>query len=294
MKNIQEVLWKTMVWLVGFGIAVMVCVMNVHILWNETFWANVSSEVLEQDTFRSMQFTEGSLEKIEGIANALELEFSDVAAIVMTRYGFSPSNWEMSRVNPKRVMEWKETIEKQHSMEYEQIQNAYRGTLADIRYFPIPDSLDREKEQVTFVDTWKETRTYGGERYHEGTDLMGVLYERGTYPIISMTDGYVERMGWLEKGGWRVGIRAPSGGYFYYAHLYSFAPGLKEGDWVKAGQLLGYMGDSGYGKEEGTVGKFPVHLHFGIYLKTKQVDELSINPYPILQYAQKYKLKHDY
>ena len=65
-----------------------------------------------------------------------------------------------------------------------------------------------------------------------------------------------------------MGILAPGGAYFYYAHLDSYAD-LKEGDPVKAGDFLGYMGDSGYG-EEGTTGKFPVHLHVGIYLNRRR------------------------
>ena len=71
----------------------------------------------------------------------------------------------------------------------------------------------------------------------------------GYYPVISVTDGVVENMGWLEKGGYRVGIRSNSSGYFYYAHLSSYA-GIKKGDKIKAGTLLGYMGDTGYGKSE--------------------------------------------
>jgi murein DD-endopeptidase MepM/ murein hydrolase activator NlpD len=104
---------------------------------------------------------------------------------------------------------------------------------------------------------------------------------RGYYPIISITDGTIEKIGWLEQGGYRIGIRSPSGGYFYYAHLYSYAPELKEGDQVIAGQLLGFMGDSGYGSE-GTIGMFDVHLHLGIYVETG-TGEMSVNPYYILK-----------
>ena len=50
-----------------------------------------------------------------------------------------------------------------------------------------------------------------------------ILWQRkirpGYYPVVSMTDGVVTEKGWLEKGGWRIGITAPTGAYFYYAHL---------------------------------------------------------------------------
>lgn len=85
--------------------------------------------------------------------------------------------------------------------------------------------------------------------------------ERGLYPVISISDGMITNLGWLEKGGYRIGITSPSGVYYYYAHLESYAE-IKEGDQVQAGEMLGFMGDSGYG-EEGTTGQFPVHLHLG-------------------------------
>ena len=110
---------------------------------------------------------------------------------------------------------------------------------------------------------------------------------RGVYPIVSMTDGTVEKMGWLEQGGYRIGIRGTYGAYYYYAHLDSYAPGLKIGESIKAGDFLGYMGDSGYGTE-GTVGKFDVHLHVGIYVET-DFGELSVNPYSVLLYLESIK-----
>ena len=134
-----------------------------------------------------------------------------------------------------------------------------------------------------FDDGYGEGRSYGGSRRHEGIDIMAVGADAGELEVQSVSDGTVEQMGWLELGGYRVGIRSPGGLYFYYAHLDSYA-NLKEGDPVKAGDFLGFMGDSGYG-EEGTTGKFPVHLHVGIYLNRGE-QEISINPYPVLCYLK--------
>lgn len=80
----------------------------------------------------------------------------------------------------------------------------------------------------------------------------------------------------------------------YYAHLYNYAREWKEGDRVKAGELLGYMGDTGYGKTEGTIGNFDVHLHLGIYIRTDHLEEMSVNPYWILRYLEKRKLVFSY
>ena len=104
----------------------------------------------------------------------------------------------------------------------------------------------------------------------------------------------MEKVGWLEKGGWRLGIRGPSGGYFYYAHLYKYSGQWEEGDKIQAGDLLGYMGDSGYSTVEGTTGNFPVHLHVGIYLQTDHFEEMSVNPYWPLKYLENKRLKAVY
>lgn len=163
-----------------------------------------------------------------------------------------------------------------------------RAIWNDVKYFPIPQSLDDTEDKISYVDSWMFERNYGGKRGHEGTDIMAEKNTPGYYPVVSMTDGVVTEKGWLEKGGWRIGITAPTGAYFYYAHLDSYAE-LEKGDPVKAGDLLGYMGDSGYG-EEGTTGEFLVHLHLGIYLK-EGTEEISVNPYPVLRYAENARIK---
>lgn len=179
-------------------------------------------------------------------------------------------------------------------VEFRKLSAAYGTIFNDLQYFPVPLSSNLKTPDITYEDGWMEKRTYGGDRSHEGCDIMGNRMPRGFYPVVSITDGTVERIGWLEKGGWRIGVRAPSGAYFYYAHLYRYEKEWQEGDTVKAGELLGYMGDSGYGVEEGTVGNFEVHLHLGIYIKTDHYSELSINPYWILKYLEKNRQKYSY
>ena len=164
---------------------------------------------------------------------------------------------------------------------------------ADLKYFPVPSSIIDEELTVSFENSWMSERSFGGKRRHEGTDIMASLNERGHYPVISVSDGTVEKIGWLPQGGYRIGIRSPHGAYFYYAHLYDYADGIGEGSSVKSGELLGFMGDSGYG-EEGTVGKFDVHLHFGIYLDNEMGKEFSVNSYWILKYLEGKRLVSQY
>lgn len=170
--------------------------------------------------------------------------------------------------------------------------SACQAVWDDLKYFPVAESSDNSRLSVSFEDSWMFDRSYGGERGHEGTDIMPSVNEPGRFPVVSMTDGIVESKGWLELGGYRLGIRAPHGAYFYYAHLDSYAD-IEEGDTINAGDLLGFMGDTGYGTEEGTRGKFPVHLHVGIYLYQNE-QEISVNPYPALSYVQDKKVSGDF
>ena len=188
----------------------------------------------------------------------------------------SPEEIESKRKRWERLDDWSPYL------------RACQAVWDDLAYFPVADCKDKDLS-VTFENSWMFERSYNGDRVHEGTDLMPSVNERERFPIVSMTDGVVEQMGWLELGGWRIGIRAPHGGYFYYAHLSSYAD-LEVGDTVRAGDFLGYMGDTGYSTKEGTTGKFPVHLHLGIYLNTDTGEEISVNPYPALKYTEENKI----
>lgn len=200
------------------------------------------------------------------------------------------NNMENKEELYKFCIENMDKIRKKHNKrDIQNLYAIYQQALKDITVFPIPDM-----EEYIYADSWGAARDYGGKRKHLGTDIIDVHNKRGSIPIVSMTDGKIEKMGWNEKGGWRIGIRAPSGAYFYYAHLDSFCDEISEGDEIKSGQCLGYMGDSGYGKEPGTIGNFPVHLHLGIMLDVSfSKEELWVNPYCILKFAEYNKVTWD-
>ncbi len=162
--------------------------------------------------------------------------------------------------------------------------DAMATLLSDIVCFPV--AFDGTNgETICYENSWGTARNYGGDRRHEGVDLMTSNNVPGYFPAVSVCDGVVEKMGWLELGGYRIGIRSKHGLYAYYAHLDSYREGLKIGDAVKAGDILGYVGNTGYGPE-GTRGQFDVHLHFGLYIDIAG-KEVSVNPYEILRYLEK-------
>lgn len=115
-------------------------------------------------------------------------------------------------------------------------------------------------------DDFGVSRTYGYTRKHLGHDMMAAV---GT-PVIAVESGIVEVLGWNQYGGWRIGIRSFDGiRYHYYAHLRQnrpFAEGLAEGQTVMAGDVIGYVGRTGYSTKENTNNIQESHLHYGIQL----------------------------
>ncbi|WP_438446405.1 M23 family metallopeptidase [Gorillibacterium sp. sgz5001074] len=138
--------------------------------------------------------------------------------------------------------------------------------------FPLPLGSD-----YSYRSTWGASRGWGGHRIHEGTDL----FAHYGVPVRSTCYGIIEVMGWNPYGGWRVGIRDIGNVYHYYAHLSGFNKQVRAGDLVKPGQVVGWVGSSGYGKP-GTSGKFPPHLHYGMY-RDNGTAEWSFDPYPQLR-----------
>ena len=143
-------------------------------------------------------------------------------------------------------------------------------------------------------DDFGVSRSFGFQRKHLGNDLMGAL---GT-PIVAVEGGVVEAMGWNRYGGWRIGIRSfDSRRYYYYAHLqkdHPFAQGLAVGDIVQAGDVIGFMGRTGYSDTENGNNIETVHLHFGLELvfdeSQKECNsEIWINVYDIVRLLSQHR-----
>ena len=138
------------------------------------------------------------------------------------------------------------------------------------------------------------SRSYGYKRVHLGNDLIGSI---GT-PIIAVESGYVEALGWNQYGGWRVGIRSfDKKRYYYYAHLrkdHPYAKDLCEGQIVSAGDVIGYLGMTGYSVKENVNNINIPHLHFGVQIIFNEVQKDGINQiwidvYQIIEFLRKNK-----
>lgn len=126
------------------------------------------------------------------------------------------------------------------------------------------------------VDTFTQARA-GGARVHDAIDIMAPT---GT-PVVSVAPGTVEKL-FFSKGGGGITayVRSEDGQYnYYYAHLSAYAPGLREGQKLRRGSPVGYVGFSGNANPAGP------HLHFAINRMApgeKWYNGTPINPYPLL------------
>ena len=143
-------------------------------------------------------------------------------------------------------------------------------------------------------DDFGAARDYGYRRQHLGHDFLG---QTGT-PVIAVESGIVEAIGWNQYGGWRLGIRSfDKKRYYYYAHLrkdYPYQSVLKEGSVVQAGDVIGYLGRTGYSTTENTNNIDQSHLHFGIQLifdesQKDSANEIWISCYELAKFLRQHQ-----
>jgi murein DD-endopeptidase MepM/ murein hydrolase activator NlpD len=107
----------------------------------------------------------------------------------------------------------------------------------------------------SFGDTFGAPRGDIASGWHHGEDIFGQL---GT-PLLAVADGTIFSVGWNDIGGYRLWLRDHEGNEFYNAHLSAFSPYAVNGRQVKAGTVVGFMGNSGDAQTT------PYHLHFEIH-----------------------------
>ena len=235
-----------------------------------------------------------------------QLDWIELLALLGTRYGGRFSKYkaaDLRRIAEKlQVGDTAESL-MQGNRYYPYYRDAYRAALGGLvgEYeVETPQGWQRRYGLKAFVpiakgfdfqhyDDFGAGRSYGYKRRHLGHDLMALV---GT-PIVAVESGRVEALGWNQYGGWRVGLRSFDGKrYYYFAHMRQnrpYAEGLVEGQVVMAGDVIGYVGRTGYSAQENTNGITESHLHVGLQLifdeSQKDSDaEIWIDTYQIIKF----------
>lgn len=143
---------------------------------------------------------------------------------------------------------------------------AKRGLLVPVQ------GINREQLANTFGDA-----RGGGARVHQALDIMA---PHGT-PVVAVEDGKIQKLFNSKQGGLTIYQFDPSESYaYYYAHLQKYVNGLKEGQSVRRGQVIGYVGSTGNANPEGP------HLHFAIFRLTPEKQWWKgdpLNPFDVLR-----------
>jgi len=125
------------------------------------------------------------------------------------------------------------------------------------------------------LDTFTDSRSEG--RVHDAIDIPAT---QGT-PVVAAADGQIIKLFQSERGGTTIyQLSTDKKLVFYYAHLQRYADGLSEGQTVRQGEIIGFVGDTG------NVGAGNYHLHFSIAVVSdpkRHWEGTNINPYPLLK-----------
>lgn len=247
---------------------------------------------------------------VESYGEEVHLDWIDLLAYLGAKYGGDFSRYKASEMDAfaEKIKEEKKTVEE---------------LTGDMKYFPyyreaydaVLGGMVGEYQMESEEKKWKKyyglkafspiakgfpysdyddfgvSRSYGYRRNHLGHDMMGQV---GT-PVIAVESGVVTHLGWNQYGGWRIGINSFDGKrYYYYAHMRQnrpYAENLEEGDVVQAGDVIGYMGRTGYSKKENVNNIDEYHLHFGLQLifdesQREGNNEIWVNGYQIVRFLR--------
>ncbi len=252
---------------------------------------------------------------IESYGSDVHISWIDLLSFLGARYGGDFSKYKTTHLKDyeKRLAEGESAEEIGNDLKYyEYYKQVYTAVLGGFLGVQEKDKNSDARDNVQYglavyspiaagfayshYDDFGAERSYGYKRQHLGHDMMAAV---GT-PVVAIEDGIVEVMGWNEYGGWRVGIRSHDKmRYYYYAHLRQNRPfhaDLQEGEEVKAGQVIGYVGRTGYSKDENVNGIETNHLHLGLELifdesQKESNNEIWVDLYAITKLLDSHKSK---
>lgn len=254
---------------------ILSCCISTAVIAERSSVSILHSDILSSSDFREQDLSPALYSRL--IRSSVSSDWTEALTATMLNGHFHPQELSFRT----------EAFLKYKREEYELLHSAYAAIWKDLKFFPVADS------RISFEDSWMKSPDCMGSSQHEGTDLFGRHSEPGFYPVISMTDGIITEKEWQTSGGYVITVSAGTGSHFYYAHLDSYEKDLHLNDPVRAGDILGYMGNSGFCSDP-AVTEPPAQLHLGICLSipsdtisgkentSGDPQYLTVDPFPIL------------
>ena len=181
---------------------VLFCMLQLNALEYGRKILSLSGNILGDEMFRTFSVSELNYEYLMTLADWNPERFSEYAAVVYLEEDFSLSEKEAYRYSERQLESDRKKLTSLKADAYDEMVSAFQAVFSDLKCFPVQDFTDETGTYtVSYENCWMDPRSYGGKRSHEGTDLMAEKNERGLYPIVSATDGVVEKIGWLPQGG---------------------------------------------------------------------------------------------
>ena len=253
--------------------AVFGIVLGVVILVNFLFSGKIPKSAVDDLTGFRVPYT--AVSSLLALSEKYDLDFAEVLTVFSLENNFFPE---------KTLVETDaKSIEKKYILNYTNIKESYAkdkfngyyelfsGIVEDIIYFPIPYGYGEYMYGDSFKGTWDEKSF--------GCDIFDRENIRGRLPVVSMTDGIVEKSGYSGTDGYYVTVRSLSGGEYYYSRFEKLADGLSDGIDIKAGSVLGFMGEAKSASS--------VSLYVAISPNTSLFREkIWINPYVFLRVSE--------
>jgi len=242
---------------------------------------------VDADTVAAFRVPHRAIRMLRDYAEREGINFAELFAIFNAENDFFPEKsavYDLSVLERLYVSDFQRLLRRYNTRSLEPYVTMFNNLFTEIETFPIPSGWYEHDASVMFGNSWGVEHNFQGNPMHMGTAIVDRENIRGRVPVVSMTRGRVQSVGWDNNLGYFVGITTENGTFFLYAHLDSLATGLATGQNITAGQPLGQMGNSGGGRGGRS---FPVHLHLAIAPDVSFTrGQFWINPYPLLRYIE--------
>ena len=239
------------------------------------------------DTVAAFRVPHRAIGALKEHSNNHGIPFPELFALFNAENDFFPENsavFDLTTLEQQYVTDFHRLKRRYNSRSIAPYVTMFRNLFDDIEEFPIPQGWYEDEASVMFGNSWGVEHNFQGNRMHMGAAIIDRENMRGRVPIVSMTHGTVNQAGWCNQLGYFVEVTTRNETLFLYAHLDSLSTGLSAGQIITPGQPIGWMGNTGGGRNGRS---FPVHLHLAIRPNVSFTrGEFWINPYPFLRYLE--------